>query len=166
MPHVPLTSWRNESDGVTTVQVRQSISDGSTEASWQFKLFNSVQAVPDSWPARGDMESLRCGHGTVRHDHPIYTNVKYPFPDGRQVPDDNPTGCYERTRRHRCWLAEQQVSGLCRMYAFHPGVQWVGSQDSRLPADLTDYLRAGENVLSVMVMRSDGSYLEARICGI
>ena len=86
--HVPLASWRNESDARNDRPSEAVLSlDGSTEASWQFKLFNSVQAVPDSWPARGiDMESIEVpGHWQLQgYDHPIYTNVKYPFPDGRQ----------------------------------------------------------------------------------
>ena len=87
------------------------------------------------------------------------------------VPDDNPTGCYERTfTPPLSWLAEQQVrvvfAGVDSAFHLWCNGQWVGySQDSRLPAefDLTDYLRAGENVLSVMVMRfCDGSYLEGQ----
>jgi len=174
--HVPLASWRNESDARNDRPSEAVLSlDGSTEASWQFKLFNSVQAVPDSWPARGiDMEPIEVpGHWQLQgYDHPIYTNVKYPFPRRPPVvPDDNPTGCYERTfTPPLSWLAEQQVrvvfAGVDSAFHLWCNGQWVGySQDSRLPAefDLTDYLRAGENVLSVMVMRfCDGSYLEGQ----
>ena len=48
-------------------------------------------------------------------------------------------------------------------YLWCNGVEVGYSQDSRLAAefDLTPYLKAGENQLSVMVIRwSDGSYLE------
>ena len=174
--HAPLASWRNESNARNGCPSEAVLSlDGTAEASWQFKIFDSVHAVPDSWPAHSmDMEPIEVpGHWQLQgYDHPIYTNVKYPFPRRPPVvPDDNPTGCYERTfTPPPTWLAEQQVrvvfAGVDSAFHLWCNGQWVGySQDSRLPAefDLTDYLRSGENVLSVMVMRfCDGSYLEGQ----
>ena len=172
--HVPLASWRNESDARNDCPSEAVLSlDGSTEASWQFKLFNSVQAVPDSWPACGiDMEPIDVpGHWQLQgYDHPIsMLNIR--FPDAHQWCPMTINWCYERTfTPPLSWLAEQQVrvvfAGVDSAFHIWCNGQWVGySQDSRLPAgfDLTDYLRAGENVLSVMVMRfCDGSYLEGQ----
>ena len=115
--------------------------------------------VPGHWQLQG-------------YDYPIYTNVQYPFPRRPpKVPDDNPTGCYQRTfTLPIAWSAAQQIRVIFEGVdsAFHVWCNghWVGySQDSRLPAefDLTDYLCAGENVLSAMVVRfCDGSYLEGQ----
>ena len=115
--------------------------------------------VPGHWQLQG-------------YDYPIYTNVQYPFPRRPpKVPDDNPTGCYQRTfTLPIAWSAAQQIrvifEGVDSAFYVWCNGNWVGySQDSRLPAefDLTDYLCAGENVLSVMVVRfCDGSYLEGQ----
>ncbi len=113
--------------------------------------------VPSDWQMQG-------------YDHPIYTNVKYPWPAELcpRVPADNPTGCY-RTRftvpddwdGRQIFLLFEGVES-----AFHLWVngQPVGySQGSRLPAefDVTPYVRPGENALAAKVYRwSDGSWLE------
>lgn len=112
--------------------------------------------VPGNWQCQG-------------FDRPIYTNVQYPFPvNPPYVPAENPTGGYARTFA----LSAEALEGQTRVIfdgvnsAFHLWCNghWVGySQDSRLPAefDLSDYVRAGDNRLAVMVLRwSDGSYLE------
>lgn len=112
--------------------------------------------VPGNWQCQG-------------FDRPIYTNVQYPFPvNPPYVPAENPTGGYARTFA----LSAEALDGQTRVIfdgvnsAFHLWCNghWVGySQDSRLPAefDLSDYVRAGDNRLAVMVLRwSDGSYLE------
>ncbi|WCE29105.1 beta-galactosidase [Vibrio sp. SCSIO 43137] len=122
--------------------------------------------VPSNWQLQG--ESLnQLGDGKV--DNPIYANIKYPFEvNPPYVPKDNPTGCY----RTRFEVSQAELEQQTRIIfdgvnsAFHLWCngRWVGySQDSRLPAefDLSDFVQAGENSLSVMVLRwSDGSYLE------
>ena len=129
--------------------------------------------MPDNWP----QGSVSCssisvpGHWQLQgFDRPIYTNVKYPFPcNPPRVPDDNPTGCYQRTiTLSEDWLGEEQVriafDGVDSAFHLWCNGVWIGySQDSRLPAefDLTEHLLAGDNRLKVVVFRfSDGSYLE------
>ncbi|XP_025816492.1 uncharacterized protein LOC112893400 isoform X2 [Panicum hallii] len=106
-------------------------------------------------------------------DHPIYTNITYPFPINPPfVPTDNPTGCY-RTVFHipkewkgrRILLHFEAVDSA--FFAWVNGVPIGYSQDSRLPAEfeVTDCCHPcdsdKENILAVQVMRwSDGSYLE------
>ncbi len=169
-------SWRSEDDARTDGPSGAMHSlDSSLEEPWRFRLYSSVQAVPDTWPAPcPDMQLIDVpGHWQLQgYDYPIYTNVKYPFP--RQppvVPDENPIGCYQRAFRLPLdWSTEQQIrvifAGVDSAFHLWCNDHWVGfSQDSRLPAefDLTDYLVVGENLLSVLVLRfSDGSYLEGQ----
>jgi beta-galactosidase len=114
--------------------------------------------VPSNWQLKG-------------YDPPIYTNVKYPFPnpDPPRVPqDDNPVGSYRRAfalppdwRGRRVILHFAGVSSA--FYVWVNGRQVGYSQGSRTPAefDITDCVRDGENVLAVEVYRwSDGVYLE------
>jgi beta-galactosidase len=168
--HAPLSSWRSETDAR-----EDNISDAvlSLDGQWQFELFARPDDVPDNWP----QGSVSCssisvpGHWQLQgFDRPIYTNVKYPFPcNPPRVPDDNPTGCYQRTiTLSEDWLGEEQVriafDGVDSAFHLWCNGVWIGySQDSRLPAefDLTEHLLAGDNRLKVVVFRfSDGSYLE------
>lgn len=174
--HTPLMSWRSESDARADRQSSAVLClDGTAEEAWRFSLFGSVEAVPETWPDEcPDMQSIVVpGHWQLQgYDHPIYTNVRYPFPRRPPVvPDENPVGCYQRVfSLPRDWPAEQQIrvifEGVDSAFHLWCNEHWVGfSQDSRLPAefDLTEYLRQGENVLSVLVMRfCDGSYLEGQ----
>ncbi|MEZ9945646.1 beta-galactosidase [Vibrio breoganii] len=142
---------------------------------WKFSLFEKPELVPE--------EGIQCDFddstwNTIPvpsnwqlqgYDKPIYTNVKYPFPNNPpHVPADNPTGVY----RTSFDISQQWLSRSTRIIfdgvnsAFHLWCngEWVGySQDSRLPAefDLSEFLHLGSNQITVMVMRwSDGSYLE------
>ncbi len=123
--------------------------------------------VPANWQLVG--EGVR--RGILRYDRPMYTNVQYPFPTDRLpgVPlDDNPTGHYRRTfvvpgewQGREVFLTFDGVDSA--FYVWLNGQEVGYSQDSRLPAEfrITPFLRPGENVLAVQVLRwSDGSYLE------
>ena len=168
--HAPLSSWRREADAKA-----DTISEAvlSLDGRWQFELFARPDDVPDNWPEDSTSSSLVTvpGHWQLQgFDRPIYTNVKYPFPcDPPRVPEDNPTGCYQRTvTLTKDWLGEEQVriafDGVDSAFHLWCNGVWIGySQDSRLPAefDLTEHLLVGENSLKVVVFRfSDGSYLE------
>ena len=117
----------------------------------------SDMTVPGHWQLQG-------------FDHPIYTNVQFPFPCNPPiVPDANPTGCYQRSfSMPSTWSSEEQIriifEGVDSAFHLWCNEQWVGySQDSRLPAefDLSRFLVAGQNTLSVLVIRRcDGSYME------
>ncbi|ALW85310.1 beta-galactosidase [Hymenobacter sedentarius] len=124
---------------------------GFNDATWK-----SI-AVPSSWELQG--------FGT-----PIYTNITYPFPrtppfiDGR----DNPVGSYRRSFTVPAGWAGREVLlnfGSISGYAvvFVNGQRVGMSKVAKSPAefDITKYLKPGENLLAVQVMRwHDGSYLE------
>ena len=171
--HTPLSSWRNEEDALDDLSSSSRI---SLDGDWQFTLFDRPEDVPERWARIGlENEAVVTVPGNWQlqgFDHPIYTNVKYPFPcKPPLVPEDNPTGCYSKVFK----LAESlEAGGKTRIifdgvnsafYLWCNG-HWVGySQDSRLPAefDLTAFLSTGQNRLAVMVLRwSDGSYLECQ----
>ncbi|MFT6986482.1 MAG: beta-galactosidase [Psychromonas sp.] len=147
----------------------------SLNGQWAFQLFAKPEVVPGEcitpeFNEHGWSEITVPSNWQLQgYDKPIYTNIKYPFADTPPtVPNDNPTGVYRcRFALPESWAGRnQRISFDGVNSAFHlwcNGI-WIGySQDSRLPAefDLTDYLVAGENKITVMVMRwSDGSYLE------
>jgi len=113
--------------------------------------------VPSHWQLNG-------------YGHPIYTNVRYPFPvDPPRVPDENPTGDY---RREFDVPADWGEAGLVLRF---DGVDslakvWLNGAElgiiagSRLPSefDVTSLVRHDEtNVLAVRVHQwSSGTYLE------
>ena len=103
---------------------------------------------------------------------PIYTDTAYPFPsDPPRVPlDDNPVGSYRSTFAIPDDWEGRQVflhfgSVKSAMYLWINGKRVGYSQGSKTPAefDITDFLRKGENSLSLEVYRySDGAYLEGQ----
>ncbi|MDW6004817.1 beta-galactosidase [Vibrio mangrovi] len=168
--HVPLQSYRSIEHACHGTESRRHYLNGK----WAFRLYPAPEAVdaaiispeydisqwtpidvPGNWQLQG-------------FDHPIYTNVKYPFPDrAPYVPEQNPTGCYicdfvvETPPGEQTRLLFEGVNSAFHLWC---NGQWIGySQDSRLPAefDLSACIQPGNNRLVVMVMRwSDGSYLE------
>jgi beta-galactosidase len=158
----------------------------SLDGKWDFRLFSTPAesagfeqqtpdkkagwdkiAVPGMWQMEGLARNLPWGR-------PWYTNVQYPFPlDPPFVPDENPTGCYQRTFKLASkWHAMAQAGG--RIVLRFDGVDsyfevylngaFVGmSKGSRLVSefDLTPHLAEGENRLAVRVLQwSDSSYIE------
>ena len=116
--------------------------------------------VPSHWVLRGD----------GRWGRPVYTNVKYPFPlDPPHVPDANPTGDHRR-RFHlpvewlaggRVWLRFDGVESLGRVWLNGDEVGVVRGSRLRQELDVTESVRAGENVLVVGVHQwSAMSYIE------
>ncbi|MBB1274041.1 beta-galactosidase [Psychromonas sp. SR45-3] len=142
---------------------------------WSFQLFSKPELVPNEcievdyddsdWPEI----TVPSNWQLQGHDKPIYTNIKYPFPDNPPfVPADNPTGVYRVSFDLPAgWAGRQQrinFDGVNSAFHLWCNGVWVGySQDSRLASefDLSQYLVAGKNQITVMVLRwSDGSYLE------
>jgi len=113
--------------------------------------------VPSNWEIQG-------------HGIPIYTNVKYPFPQNPpSAPHDyNPVGSYRTEFTIPSDWKERQIfivfNGVqSAFYVWVNGQKAGYSQDSRTPAEfnITKYLKPGKNLLAVEVYRwSDGSYLE------
>ncbi|OIQ25685.1 beta-galactosidase [uncultured Vibrio sp.] len=177
--HAPLHAFHSEESALHFYRLEdESASSNQTRLNgqWQFKLFDKPENVPaDSVDKSFDDSTWNAitvpsNWQLQGFDKPIYTNVKYPFPDTPPtVPSENPTGVY----RTAFQVTEQALNdkrtsitfdGVNSAFHLWCNGQWVGySQDSRLPAefDLTHYLVAGENQLTAMVLRwSDGSYLE------
>lgn len=150
---------------------------------WKFHLAPSVEAVPQNFsspdfddtdwaaipvPSNWQLPAIQFpGY----KDNPIYANVHYTFePNPPYPPAENPTGCYRTWfRLDPAWDGRSvflQFEGVDSNLTLWINGREVGySQDSRLPAefDITPYLRAGENLAAVRVMRyCDGSYLECQ----
>ena len=112
--------------------------------------------VPGTWSCQG-------------YDGPHYTNVIMPFTAvPPESPQDNPTGIYQRTfTMPQGWTGRRVVlhvgSAESFIAVFVNGKDVGFSKDSRLPAefDITAYVQASSNTLTLMVVRySDSSYIE------
>lgn len=179
--HAPLNAYPDVQNEVEkgAVEKAGSCYRQSLNGEWRFCLFENPQAVPEEFiqPHFNDADS-NSGWTTIAvpsnwqlqgFDHPIYTNIQYPFVNNPPfVPEKNPTGCY-RTSFHlpENWQQRQvriNFDGVSSAFHLWCNGVWVGyAQDSRVAAefDLSQFIQAGENQLAVMVLRwSDGSYLE------
>ncbi|MHA2939084.1 beta-galactosidase [Vibrio sp. RC27] len=145
----------------------------SLNGEWKFKLFDQPESVVAEQVSRecddSGWESITIPSNWQLQgfDHPIYTNIKYPFADTPpMVPSQNPTGVYRHKFKYKFQEGSDIVTFEGVNSAFHLWCngEWVGyGQDSRLPTefDLNTFLVDGENQITLMVMRwSDGSYLE------
>ncbi len=138
------------------------------DGSWRFQLLARADAEPsDAW-----REITVPGAWTMQDtfDKPIYTNVQMPF-DGAppDVPEDNPTGIYEREFSVAAADIEAgrlvlHVGAAESLLVVHVNGQLVGvSKDSHLAAefDVTRVVRTGSNVIRLRVVKwSDASYIE------
>lgn len=142
---------------------------------WDFTYYPSVQQiladeiqqleqmhtkkipVPSTWQTQG-------------YDQQMYTNIRYPIPfDPPYVPLVNPCALYTR----KIEISEEQLANY-DWHLFFEGVDschyvWVNQQlvgysqvsHAISEFDLADFLKAGENVLSVLVLKwCDGTYFE------
>lgn len=114
--------------------------------------------VPSNWEMKG-------------YDKPIYKSAVYPFRpvNPPYVPQDyNGTGSYQRTFSLPANWKDMNVTlhfgGVSSGYKVWLNGQFLGyAEDSFLSSEfnITPYLKAGENILSVQVIRwTDGSFLE------
>ncbi|MEY2901470.1 MAG: hypothetical protein RLY89_576, partial [Bacteroidota bacterium] len=114
--------------------------------------------VPSSWEMQG-------------YDKPIYKSAVYPFRpvNPPYVPKDyNGVGCYQRSFSLPADWNNMNVTlhfgGVSSAYKVWVNGQFLGyAEDSFLPSEfnISPYLKAGENTISVWVIRwSDGSFLE------
>jgi len=135
---------------------------------WRFQLLHRPDEPPtdDGWR---EIDVPGCWTMQDTWDHPRYTNVQMPFPERPPtVPDENPTGVYERTFELPLGWGERRV-------VLHVGAadsvllvalngDDVGlSKDSHLAAefDVTSLVRPGENSLRLTVVKwSDASFVE------
>ena len=117
--------------------------------------------VPSSWQILG-------------YDHPIYTNVVYPWAQNNRVSapyaptDFNPVGHYRRTFTvPEKWDGKRirlHFEGVESAYYVWVNGNYVGYSEDTFTGhefDINKYLRKGENNISVQVFRwCDGSWLE------
>ena len=142
---------------------------------WQFGFYPNLDAVPEGVFEPGfcptgwaDIPVPSCWQ-ILGYDHHQYMTSQYPFAyDPPYVPDDNPTGVYRRT------FTLSQAELAQRVYLNFEGVDschyvWVNGQfvgyaqvaHSTTEFDITAHVKAGENLLCVLVLKwCDGSYLE------
>lgn len=114
--------------------------------------------VPSNWEMKG-------------YDKPIYKSAVYPFRpvNPPYVPRDyNPVGSYQRSFTVPASWKNMNVTlhfgGVSSGFKVWVNGQFLGyGEDSCLPSEfnVTPYLKEGENIVSVQVIRwSDGAYLE------
>ncbi|HMP75922.1 MAG TPA: glycoside hydrolase family 2 TIM barrel-domain containing protein [Kiritimatiellia bacterium] len=147
----------------------------SMDGAWDFKLFESPEAVPSAaisadGAVRGwnpiHVPSNWTMHG---YDRPHYTNVQMPFENCPPlVPAANPTGVYRRALTLPAGWRERRiilhVGGAESVLLVYANGAFVGmGKDCRLPSefDLTPHLKSGRNLLALVCIRwSDASYVE------
>ena len=137
------------------------------DGTWRFQLLHRPGDAPgENWRT---IEVPGCWTMQDTWDVPIYTNVQMPFPDRPpEVPDENPTGVYERTfevpagwagRRVVLHVGAAESVLIVELNGREIGV----SKDSHLAAEfeITDALRPGANELRLTVVKwSDASFIE------
>ena len=142
---------------------------------WRFRLAERPEDVgvdftdPEREPAGFEPIEVP-GNWTLQgYDRPHYTNVVMPFrEDPPEVPDANPTGLYRvKVDVPAAWASRRVVLHLggaeSVVYVWWNGSPVGFGKDSRLPSefDVTRFVRPGENLLAVAVVRwSDASWLE------
>lgn len=133
---------------------------------WNFKYFTRDIDVPNEITAWDKIKVPSCWQ-TEGYDICNYSNINYPYPcDPPYVPDDNPCGVYERNfnikdTSGKHYFVLEGVSSCAFVYV--NGVEVGFTQGSHLQAefDITDYIKTGENLLRVKVLKwCCGSYLE------
>jgi beta-galactosidase len=143
----------------------------SLDGTWRFQLLrkptDSVRKrwskipVPGLWTMQPESD--------VFFDKPIYTNVQMPFDHSPpNVPEENPTGIYERDFEiPGSWEGKRVVLHLGGYESV--ALIWVNgdvvglTKDSRLAAefDITKFLKGGKNTLRIDVTKwSDATYIE------
>jgi beta-galactosidase len=105
----------------------------------------------------------------VFFDKPIYTNTQMPFPQQPPfVPEENPTGVYERDfDLPKSWSGKRvvlQLGGYESVALIYiNGVEVGMTKDSRLAAefDVTTFVKSGNNVVRIDVTKwSDATFIE------
>lgn len=163
----------------------------SLNGTWRFRLYPCPESVDEFYKTEyeengyGDIK-VPANWEVEGYGEPIYTNVVYPFkqeetecmieankgawkvPNPPYLPKENPTGCYRRIFTVPENFAGRQVylrfEGVETVFYVWVNGQPVGySQDSKLAAEfcITEYLKPGENLLALQVMRfAESTYME------
>lgn len=144
---------------------------------WQFAYFDRYIDVPDGIEtATGegwDTLPVPSSWQMFGYDAPQYTNTPFPIPtDPPYVPIDTPCGVYTRTFRIPETFTGRDthlvLEGVDSYYDLYVNGQKVGfAKTPHLPTefDITPYLTAGENRITVRVLKwCDGTYMEDQDC--
>lgn len=144
----------------------------SLNGTWRFDYYQSLDEAPEDvlaaeCPAAGasiPVPSVWQNHGYDRHQ---YTNVQYPIPyDPPYVPAQNPCGVYRRSFTaqpdgRRVYLNFEGVDSCFYVWLNGRLVGYSQVSHSTSEFEVTDFLAAGENYITVAVLKwCDGTYLE------
>ncbi len=174
-PHASLISFNDEKSALEAIKAN-SPNYISLDGMWKFNWVKSPDQRPfwffkDDYDTRGwkDIE-VPSNWQMKGYDVPIYVNINYPYKkDPPRIQHDfNPVGSYKRSFKVSPEWNEKEVfihfGAVSSAFYVWVNEQLVGySEDSKTPAEfnITKYLKAGTNSLSVEVYRwCDGSYLE------
>jgi len=143
----------------------------SLDGTWRFQLLHkpteklgkrwATIPVPGLWTMQEPSD--------VFFDKPIYTNVQMPFAEQPPfVPEENPTGVYERDfDLPKSWAGKRivlQLGGYESVALIYiNGVEVGLTKDSRLAAefDVTQFVNSGNNVVRIDVTKwSDATFIE------
>ena len=143
----------------------------SLDGIWRFQLLHKPTEklgkrwasipVPGLWTMQEPSD--------VFFDKPIYTNTQMPFAEQPPfVPEENPTGVYERDfDLPKSWSGKRvvlQLGGYESVALVYINGEEVGlTKDSRLAAefDVTQFVRSGNNVVRIDVTKwSDATFIE------
>jgi beta-galactosidase len=143
----------------------------SLDGTWRFQLLHKPTEklgkrwasipVPGLWTMQEPSD--------VFFDKPIYTNTQMPFAEQPPfVPEENPTGVYERDfDLPKSWSGKRvvlQLGGYESVALIYINGAEVGlTKDSRLAAefDVTQFVRSGNNVVRIDVTKwSDATFIE------
>ncbi len=140
------------------------------DGTWRFQLLHHpTDAVGESPADWRPIEVPGCWTMQDTWDKPHYTNVQMPWPQRPpDVPEENPTGVYERTLTvPEAWAGKRVVlhvgAAESVLVVSLNGVEVGVGKDSHLAQeyDLTDRLVPGENTLRLMVVKwSDANFVE------
>ena len=148
----------------------------SLDGTWKFKYSPTPEARPKDF-YKTSYDTSKWGHiqvpgmlQTQGYGKPIFTNIKYPFPQNEPfIPHElNEVGSYRRDFDvPAAWNGRDvylQIGAAGAAYYVWVNGQKVGySEDSKLPAefDLTRYVHPGRNTIAIELYRwADASYLE------
>ncbi len=138
------------------------------DGSWQFQLLKRAEDEPgDHWR---QIAVPGCWTMQDTFDKPHYTNTQMPFAAAPpHVPDDNPTGIYEREFEVPADIFDNgrfvlHVGAAESVLIAHVNDRLAGiSKDSHLAAefDITAAIQAGPNTVRLRVVKwSDATYIE------
>jgi beta-galactosidase len=143
----------------------------SLDGTWRFQLLHKpTEKLGKRWasipvPGLWTMQET----SDVFFDKPIYTNTQMPFAEQPPfVPEENPTGVYERDfDLPKSWSGKRvvlQLGGYESVALIYiNGIEVGLTKDSRLAAefDVTNFVKSGNNVVRIDVTKwSDATFIE------